>query len=143
MGSDSMNSQTMIYRLLFLVFLWWKRILHKIQTKRSVFTTLQGVENKWITHCLSWQCLKNFVSKIKIINQFKFRMNGINFDSNLCIKGSLLRSGRVTHFKRTFSKTYLSCFRDEGHSSLSCGTLICFLSVGNSFKTGIISVDLG
>jgi len=29
------------------------------------------------------------------------------------------------------------------HSSLSCGTLICLLSVGNSFKTCIISVDLG
>jgi len=31
-----------------------------------------------------------------------------------------------------------------GHNSLSCGMLIklCLLSVGNSFKTGIISVDL-
>jgi len=30
-----------------------------------------------------------------------------------------------------------------GHSSLSCGTLICLLSLGNSFKTCTISVDLG
>ena len=26
---------------------------------------------------------------------------------------------------------------------MSCGTLLCMLSVGNSFKTSIISVDLG
>ena len=30
-----------------------------------------------------------------------------------------------------------------GHSSLSCGTLICLSLVGNSFKTCIISIDLG
>jgi len=30
-----------------------------------------------------------------------------------------------------------------GHSSLACGTLICLFAVGNSFKTCVISVDLG
>jgi len=30
-----------------------------------------------------------------------------------------------------------------GHSSLSCGTFICILSVGKSFKTCTISVDIG
>jgi len=62
----------------------------------------------------------------------------------LCLKGTPLRSGRVTHLKRNFLKT---CFfllsTCVGHSSLPCGTLIDLLSVVNSFKTCIISVDLG
>jgi len=62
------------------------------------------------------------------------------------VKGTPLRSGRVTHLKRNFSKT---CFyllsTCVGHNRLSCGTLIdlCLLSVINSFKTGIIYVDFG
>jgi len=62
----------------------------------------------------------------------------------LLLKETPLRSGRVTRLKRKFSKTcfflLLTC---EGHGSLSCGTLICLLSIGNLFKTCIISVDLG
>ena len=46
--------------------------------------------------------------------------------------------------KNNFSKTCTFLLSTcVGHSSLSCGTLICILSVGNSFKTCIISVDLG
>jgi len=61
------------------------------------------------------------------------------------IKGTLLRSGRVTHFKRNFSKTccfflLLTCVWQR---SLFCGTLIYLLSIGNSFKTCYTSVDLG
>jgi len=61
------------------------------------------------------------------------------------LKGALISSGRVTHLKRMFTKT--CCFflfsTYVGHGSLSCGTLICLLlSVGNSFKTYIIYVDL-
>ena len=46
------------------------------------------------------------------------------------LKGTPLRSDRVTH--RKSSKTcFFSCCQREGQSSLSCGTLICLLSVGN------------
>ena len=58
------------------------------------------------------------------------------------LKGTPLRSDRVTHQKKIIRNPFLllTCV---GHSSQSCGTLICFLSVGNSLKTCIISVDLG
>jgi len=51
--------------------------------------------------------------------------------------------GSVTYLKRQFSKIsfflLLTCI---GHNSLLCVTLLCLLSVCNSFKTCIISVDL-
>jgi len=59
------------------------------------------------------------------------------------IKGTPPRSGRVTHFKRFFSKTcFFLLLTFVGHSSLSCGTLKCLLLVGTSYKTCIIPVDL-
>jgi len=59
------------------------------------------------------------------------------------VNGTQLRSGRVTHLKRNFSKTcFFLLLMCVGHiCGVSCGTLICLLSVGNSFKTCIISVD--
>jgi len=58
-------------------------------------------------------------------------------------KVTTLRSGRVTHLKRKFSKTRIFLLPTcVGHSSLSCETLICLLSVGNSLKTCVISVDI-
>jgi len=60
------------------------------------------------------------------------------------VKGTPLRSALVTHLKRRSSKTYIVLLSTHvRHSNLSCGTLICLLSDGNSFKTCIISVDLG
>jgi len=58
------------------------------------------------------------------------------------LKRTPLRSGRATHLKRNFSFVFLlsMCI---GYKRLSCGTLICLFLVGNSFKTCIISVDLG
>jgi len=51
-------------------------------------------------------------------------------------------AGRLAHIKRKFSKT---CFfllsTCVGDNSISCDTFL--LSVGNSLKTCIISVDLG
>jgi len=51
------------------------------------------------------------------------------------LKGTPLRSGRVTHFFRKPVLFVLSTF--VGHISLSCSTLICLLSFGNSLKTYI------
>jgi len=46
--------------------------------------------------------------------------------------------------KKFFENLFFSCcLHCIGHSSLSCGTLVCLLLVGNLFKTCIISVDLG
>jgi len=60
-------------------------------------------------------------------------------------KGTQQRSGPVTHLKRKLSKTgFFLLSMCVGHNSLSCGTIIyVFLSIGNSFKTCIITVDLG
>ena len=45
--------------------------------------------------------------------------------------------------KRKFSKTRIFLLSTcVGHSSLSCETLICLLSVGNSLKTCVLSVDI-
>ena len=57
-------------------------------------------------------------------------------------KGTPLRSGRVKNLQKPCFVLLSTCVR---HSSLSCGTLICILSVGNVFITGItcIPVDLG
>ena len=43
-------------------------------------------------------------------------------------------------FSKTFFFFLSTCV---WHNRLSCGTLICLLSVGNSFKTSVISVELG
>ena len=45
------------------------------------------------------------------------------------LRGTPLRSGRVTQFTRNTCSFMLLTF--VGHSSISCGTLICLLSVGN------------
>ena len=48
------------------------------------------------------------------------------------LRGTPLRSGRVTQFTRKFSNTcFFLLLTFVGHSSISCGTLIYLLSVGN------------
>jgi len=61
------------------------------------------------------------------------------------VKGTPLRSDRVINtLKKNIFKNLVFLFSTcVWHRSISCGTLICFVSVGNSFKTCIISVDLG
>jgi len=60
------------------------------------------------------------------------------------VKGTSLRSGRVTHLKYTlFEKLFILLSTCIGHSILFCGTSLCLLSVGSSFKTYIISDDTG
>ena len=70
-------------------------------------------------------------------------ISGTVFNQVNVFKGTPLWSGCVTHLKRFFSKTCFFLLTCVEHSSLSCGTLICLLLVCNSFKTCIISVDLG
>ena len=57
-------------------------------------------------------------------------------------KGTPLRSACDTPKKYFFENLFFLLSTCVGHNSLSCGTLICLLSVGNSFKTCIITVDL-
>jgi len=53
----------------------------------------------------------------------------IIFDVKENIEGTSLRSGRVTHLKSFFSKTYIFLLPTYlVYQSLFCGTLICFRS---------------
>jgi len=90
--------------------------------------------------CIWFQCIpyKVLLDELNITNLRALEV------CNFYVKGTPLRSGCVTHLKRIFWKTcFLMLLTCVGHSSLSCGTLIYLLSVGNSFKTCIIYVDLG
>jgi len=61
---------------------------------------------------------------------------GLKTDFIITLKGTQPRSMRIKHFNRTFSKTrFFLLSTCVGHNTLSCGTLICILSVGNKFKT--------
>jgi len=52
------------------------------------------------------------------------------FKHVLYIKGTSLRSGRVTHLKRKFSKTYIFLLPTFlVYENLFCSTLICALSI--------------
>ena len=62
---------------------------------------------------------------------------------SLYFSRTLLRLGRVTHYKGKFRKPVLFLLSTcVWHSNISCGTLIFLLSVEHSFKT-YISVDYG
>jgi len=56
------------------------------------------------------------------------------------LKGTPLRYRRENHLKRKYLKTLVVLL---SACVWHCGPLICILSVGNSFKICIISVDLG
>jgi len=85
--------------------------------------------------CISWRADLQNVFSIEPLSCLR-----------LHIKGTPLRSCRVTHLKRHFSKTCLFFFwlsTSVWHSSLSCDNKkICLLSVDHFLKTCIIYVDL-
>jgi len=61
-----------------------------------------------------------------------------------CVKGTPLWSGRVTHLKGKNQKpVFFLLLTCVVIAVLPCCTLICLLSVGNLFKTCIISVEQG
>ena len=83
-------------------------------------------------HFDNHKCIKIYKIKLKLLT-VNVHYNSINQLNQYCpfmssLKGTPLRSGRVTHLKRAFQKTcfflLLTCL---GQSSLSWGTLICEL----------------
>jgi len=88
----------------------------------------------YVSHCKSGKLL--IPSRANISEYHKY----VNI---LHVKRTPLRSGRVTHLKKVFLKTCLFLLSTcVWHNSLSFGTLKCFLSTDNSFKTRIIYVDI-
>ena len=50
---------------------------------------------------------------------------------------------KIVKGTNVFKNLFFSCCGCVGHSSLSCGNLICVLSICKSFKTCILSDDYG
>jgi len=79
---------------------------------------------------MSCHCSYNFVIL------FNFPHTGIWILGIQDLKGTPLRSGPVPHLKIFFFENLFFLLSIcVGLSSLSCRTLICILSVGNSLKT--------
>jgi len=85
----------------------------------------------------SWHCLSAFILSVWPPSSLRFKLCSES-ENHRCKpsnklqkqdKGTSLRSGRVTHWKRIFAKICLFLLSTcVGHSSLSCGTLMSFIS---------------